>query len=142
MLTLLLKRQKLWTVPLIISLALSWCLLFCQNMAQAVELPSTASHSEHLPPCHSKLAQLTATDTQLVLAEAPRSGCEQLAAGSEQLAAGSVPLQLASCAILVSWQSAYQFALLPAGDNSKPYWTQPPPQHGPPLYLRKNLLLI
>lgn len=135
MLTLLLKRQKLWTVPLIISLVLSWCLLFCQNMAQAVELPSTASHSEHLPPCHSTLAQLTATDTQLVLAEAPCSGCEQLAAGSD-------PLQLASCAILVSWQSAYQFALLPAGDNSKPYWTQPPPQHGPPLYLRKNLLLI
>ena len=135
MLTLLLKRQKLWTVPLIISLALSWCLLFCQNMAQAVELPSTASHSEHLPPCHSKLAQLTATDTQLVLAEVPCSGCEQLAAGSD-------PLQLASCAILVSWQSAYQPALLPYGDNSKPYWTQPPPQHGPPLYLRKNLLLI
>ena len=135
MLTLLLKRQKLWTVPLIISLALSWCLLFCQNMAQAVELPSIASHSEHLPPCHSKLAQLTATDTQLVLAEVPCSGCEQLATGSD-------PLQLASCAILVSWQSAYQFALLPAGDNSKPYWTQPPPQHGPPLYLRKNLLLI
>lgn len=135
MLTLLLKRQKLWTVPLIISLALSWCLLFCQNMAQAVELPSTASHSEHLPPCHSKLAQLTATDTQLVLAEVPCSGCEQLAAGSD-------PLQLASCAILVSWQSAYQPALLPAGDNSKPYWTQPLPQHGPPLYLRKNLLLI
>lgn len=135
MLTLLLKRQKLWTVPLIISLALSWCLLFCQNMAQAVELPSTASHSEHLSPCHSTLAQLTATDTQLVLAEAPCSGCEQLAAGSD-------PLQLASCAILVSWQSAYQPALLPAGDNSKPYWTQPPPQHGPPLYLRKNLLLI
>jgi len=135
MLTLLLKRQKLWTVPLIISLALSWCLLFCQNMAQAVELPSTASQSEHLPPCHSKLAQLTATDTQLVLAEVPCSGCEQLAAGSD-------PLQLASCAILVSWQSAYEPALLPDGDKSKPYWTQPPPQQGPPLYLRKNLLLI
>ena len=135
MLSTFVQRQKIWAIPMMVSLALSWCLLFCQNMAQAVELPSTASHSEHLPPCHSKLAQLTATDTQLVLAEAPCSGCEQLAAGSD-------PLQLASCAILVSWQSAYQSALLPDGDKSKPYWTQPPPQHGPPLYLRKNLLLI
>jgi len=135
MLTLLLKRQKLWTVPLIISLALSWCLLFCQNMAQAVVPPASASHSENLPPCHSKLAQLTVTDTQLVLAEAPCSGCEQLAAGND-------PLQLVSCAILVSWQSAYQPVLLPDGDKSKPYWAKPPPQHGPPLYLRKNLLLI
>lgn len=135
MLSTFVQRQKIWAITMMVSLALSWCLLFCQNMAQAVELPSTASHSEHLSPCHSTLAQLTATDTQLVLAEAPCSGCEQLAAASE-------PLQLASCAILVSWQSAYQPALLPAGDNSKSYWTQPPPQHGPPLYLRKNLLLI
>ena len=135
MLTHLLKRQKLWTVPLMISLALSWCLLFCQNMAQAVESPATVLHSENLPPCHSKLAPLTDTDAQLLPSEAPCSGCEQLAAGSD-------PLQLASCAILVSWQSADEPALLPAGDNSKPYWAQPPPQHGPPLYLRKNLLLI
>lgn len=135
MLTHLLKRQKLWTVPLLISLALSWCLLFCQNMAQAVESPATASHSENLPPCHSKVLQLTDTDASLGLMETPCSGCEQLAAGSD-------PLQLASSAILVSWQSADEPALLPAGNNSKPYWAQPPPQHGPPLYLRKNLLLI
>lgn len=135
MLTHLLKRQKLWTVPLIISLALSWCLLFCQNMAQAVESPATASHSENLPPCHSKAAPLTNSDAQLLLVEAPCSGCEQLAAGSD-------PLQLASCAMLVSWQSVYQPVLLSDGDKSQPYWAHPPPQHGPPLYLRKNLLLI
>ena len=134
MLSTLVQRQKLWVLPLLISLAFSWCLMLCQNVAQAATLTpaSTAEHS--LPPCHSQSAT---TDTAAVSTGHGDSNCS----GCDSQAAHIEPLSLPLLAALVSWQP--WLTALPAS-NAIPLSLlhTPPPKRRLPLYLAINQLRI
>lgn len=148
MLSTFVQRHKFWTIPLLISLVCSWCMLFCQSLAQIVLAPETSAQqmtghmieqpkaqleSTSLPACHGADATDAQQSSSIELA-ASCTGCEQPAAAIE-------PLSLASCAILVSWlHSAVTQQLNP---SERLILAQAPPrQSDQPLYLTKGVFLI
>lgn len=143
MLNTLVRRQKIWTVPLLISLAFSWCLLLCQNLAQATPASTGSLHSSQTaatPPCHSQqptvLQQQVASEghfTSSLLTE-HCSGCDNQAATPDAIS-------LAMVGILVSW-AGLPDAIVPASAIPVIALATPPPRTAVPLYLTKNLLLI
>lgn len=143
MLSTLVKRQKIWTVPLLISLAFSWCVLLCQNLAQAapVSLDSLQSSQTHAtPPCHSQQPTVLEHQiesegefTPLVITE-HCSGCDNQAATPDAIS-------LAMVGLLVSW-AGLPDAIIPASTIPVIALATPPPRTAVPLYLAKNLLLI
>ena len=142
MLSTLVQRQKIWIMPLLISMAFSWCFMLCQNLAQAsTHLPSDSALPQQVlvtPPCHSKFVEITDesnTAESTALSSEPCSGCEQHAAA----AAESVTLVLV--AVLISWLGLTAYDL-PATTIPAIALATPPPRTAVPLYLGKNLLLI
>jgi hypothetical protein len=141
MLSTLVQQQKYWTIPLMVSLALSWCLLLCgglvnQAHAQAVAYSPNSETVQltETPPCHGKQA-LAATDI---------SGSNTLhdnCSGCESQATQLDPLSLPAMIILVSWLHTADIWLV---SQTVDTWLvqAPPPRPAVPLYLRKNLLLI
>lgn len=143
MLSTLVKRQKIWTVPLLISLAFSWCLLLCQNLAQAAPASMAELHSSHAtttPPCHSQqptvLQQQVASEGHVSssLITEHCSGCDNQGATPDAIS-------LAMVGILVSWVGLPD-AIVPATAIPVIALATPPPRTAVPLYLAKNLLLI
>ncbi|WP_189481240.1 hypothetical protein [Alishewanella tabrizica] len=143
MLSTLVKRQKIWTVPLLISLAFSWCLLLCQNLAQAAPASIDSLQSSQTtttPSCHSQ--QPTVLEHQVeskgefthLLITEHCSGCDNQAATPDAIS-------LAMVGLLVSWASLPD-AIIPASTIPVIALTTPPPRTAVPLYLAKNLLLI
>lgn len=138
MLSTLVQRQKIWTIPLLISLVFSWCLLFCQNQAMAsVNLTSVSVVTQDADamiaaPCHSMAASVD--DANMPLHSDVCSACAEQAATSE-------PLQLATMAVLVSWQG-WSDATLPHSQLSNFVFFAAPPEPGGPLYLTKQQFLI
>lgn len=135
MLSTLVQRQKIWSMPLLISLAFSWCLMLCQNLALAAPVQNNSATSQvATPPCHSQPAsQLTEAGSHKLTVE-HCSGCDNQAAAAE-------PLVLAFAAVLVTWQGAAQLQW-PLTAQVHLAFEMPPPRSGVPLYLAKNLLLI
>lgn len=150
MLSMFVHRHKYWNLPLLISLVFSWCMLFCQNMAQAAWQPDPqATHAVKMegtvPPCHSAVgaqpdhsvhnALVGAVELQADLdIHGSCTGCEQPAAAIE-------PLSLANCAILVSWlHTALAHQLEPSANVT--VLQSPPRRPAQPLYLTKNVFLI
>lgn len=143
MLSTLVKRQKIWTIPLLISLVFSWCLLFCQSQAMAsasmatqnIEAKAVEGMSVDVmlaAPCHS---MATATDT------ADTSPHADVCSACSEQAAATEPLQLATMAILVSWQGWFD-ANLSRAQLSHFVFFATPPEPGGPLYLTKQQFLI
>ncbi len=144
MLSTLVQRQKIWIMPLLISMAFSWCFMLCQNLAQAsTHLPSDSALPQQVlvtPPCHSQFVEITAESNTAesntaALSSEPCSGCEHHAAA----AAESVTLVLV--AVLISWLGLTVYDL-PATTIPAIALATPPPRTAVPLYLGKNLLLI
>jgi len=137
MLSTLVQRQKIWTMPLLLSLAFSWCLMLCQNLAQATTvLPTDVTYVAPVtatPPCHSQVASTEIEQTTTLLTQ-HCSGCDNQAAAAE-------PLSLAFAAVLISWQGMAQLTLPVSAIPAIALHT-PPPRPRVPLYLAKNLLLI
>lgn len=137
MLSTLVQRQKIWTIPLLISLVFSWCLLFCQSQAITAAQPaSVAVATQHVDmmaaPCHSMVTSVMDADTPL--------HSDVCSACAEQ-AAATDPLQLAAMAVLVSWQGWFD-AALPSSQLSNLVFFAAPPEPGGPLYLTKQQFLI
>ena len=135
MLSTLVQRQKIWTMPLLLSLAFSWCLMLCQNLAQATTvLPADVTYAAPAtPPCHSQAASTEAEQTTTLLTQ-HCAGCDNQAAAAE-------PLSLAYAAVLSSWQGMAQL-MLPVSTIPAIALHTPPLRPRVPLYLAKNLLLI
>lgn len=140
MLSTLVQRQKILIMPLILSLAFSWCLILCQNLAQAAfVMPSDTLHAmPETPPCHSPLPDLaTELAPELSIATLNAEHCS----GCDSQAAAAEPVLLAFAAVLVTWQGAAQLQW-PSTAQVHLAFEMPPPRSGVPLYLAKNLLLI
>ncbi|MCC5452715.1 hypothetical protein LMJ53_13385 [Rheinheimera sp. UJ51] len=137
MLSTLVQRQKLWTVPLLVSLAFSWCLMLCQNVAQAASA-TTEAHS--LPPCHSQPTHFSAEQLDET-APAPAVHNVEHCSGCDQQAASAEPLQLALSAIFISWQTLPK-QLYPSLSIPVSQLATPPPKPRLPLFLSVNQLRI
>ncbi|MCF4010369.1 hypothetical protein [Rheinheimera sp. UJ63] len=138
MLSTLVQRQKLWTVPLLVSLAFSWCLMLCQNVAQAATVTSAAME-QTTPPCHSAVNRDDAAEMPLLSIQ-PLSS-QQHCAGCDNQAASAEPVQLAFSAIFITWQKLPAVEFLPTAIPASQLHT-PPPKPRLPLYLSNNQLRI
>lgn len=135
MLSTLVQRQKIWMMPLLLSLAFSWCFMLCQNVALALPTQNAdlAASQTAMPPCHSQVAADIAPQSAKLNAQ-HCSGCDNQAAVAE-------PLALAFSAVLVSWHGIAELSLQLLAIPVQALDT-PPPRTAIPLYLAKNLLLI
>ncbi|KKO45431.1 hypothetical protein WG68_10275 [Arsukibacterium ikkense] len=141
MLSTLVQQQKHWTIPLMVSLALSWCLLLCAGLVNQAHA-EVAEHSqvptsvltEKTPPCHSQQAQTNMDAAELTAQHDNCSGCDTQATQLD-------PLSLPALVLLVSWLHITE--IWPSNEPVNNWFAQaPPPRPSVPLYLRKNLLLI
>lgn len=130
MLSTFVQRQKFWVIPMMVSLALSWCLLFCGQLF-AEHHPAEAQSDA--PPCHSVLS--TTATAELLPNHDLCSGCALDAVTSSGLELPPVVL----------WQepvSELTLNELPV-EQAGLYLAQGPPYpRTTPLYLEKSLLLI
>lgn len=135
MLANLIKRQKLWVVPLMISLAFSWCALLCQNVAQAAVSHDKVS-GVAMPPCHSMAVSETAEPAAGV------SGHDSdTCSGCDTLAVNSVAIELPVLCLLALplAPGAVQY---PMQANGFYPVQEPPYPRTTPLYIQKSALLI
>lgn len=143
MLSTLVQQQKHWTIPLMVSLALSWCLLLCGSFSSPAHA-AAAEHSQQsaalvatTPPCHGQLPLSSVDDTAQPTISAQHDNCS----GCETQATQLDPLSLPALVLLVSW--LHTADIWPASERANNWFAQaPPPRPSVPLYLRKNLLLI
>ncbi|SNY52377.1 hypothetical protein SAMN06297280_2097 [Arsukibacterium tuosuense] len=149
MLSTLVQQQKHWTIPLMVSLALSWCLLLCGSLSSGINAgvndPAHAmgtEHSQHAatvlsektPPCHSQPVLTGVDATGLTAQHDNCSGCDTQATQLD-------PLSLPAMVLFVSWVHVSE--IWPVNEPANNWFAQaPPPRPSVPLYLRKNLLLI
>ncbi len=138
MLSTLVQRQKLWTVPLLVSLAFSWCLVLCQKVAQAAMVTSAAME-QTTPPCHSAASRDDAAEIPLLSSQQLAS--QQHCSGCDNQAASAEPVQLAFSAIFITWQKLLPVELLSSVIPASQLHT-PPPKLRLPLYLAINQLRI
>ncbi|SEA47778.1 hypothetical protein [Alkalimonas amylolytica] len=130
MLSTLVQRQKIWAIPMMVSLALSWCLLFCGQLFAA------SHHAElqaEVPSCHGVVAE--AQVHELLPEHDLCSGC---ALDAVQTATPELP------AVVLWLQAVIEpvLAELPAEQHSLYLAQGPPYPRTTPLYLEKSLLLI
>jgi hypothetical protein len=133
MLNTLVKKQRHWAIPLMVSLAFSWCLALCSGLAN----PAYAAAAE-LPPCHSMKATNVGPDmhsaASLDIEHDTCTGCDNQATPLDKLSLPAVIL-------FVSWQPVRD--IWPQSTAADVWFAfTPPPHPSVPLYLRKNLLLI
>ena len=141
MLSTLVQQQKHWTIPLMVSLALSWCLLLCNglvNQAYAVaDSPQHAAAATTTPPCHGVTSLNDAPENSSPSLSSTHDNCS----GCDSQATQLDPLSLPAVVLSVSWLQVTELwpGTVHAVDN---FALAPPPRPSVPLYLRKNLLLI
>ncbi|WP_019675165.1 hypothetical protein [Arsukibacterium perlucidum] len=143
MLSTLVQQQKYWTIPLMVSLALSWCLLLCSGLvnqahAKVNDHPQqSVAQLATTPPCHGQLPVSGIDDTELPTLTAQHDNCS----GCDTQATQLDPLSLPAMVLLVSWLHVAE--IWPVNQPANNWFAQaPPPRPSVPLYLRKNLLLI
>ena len=132
MLSTLVKQQRHWTIPLMVSLAFSWCLMLCSgltNEAYAADTP---------PPCHSQVVADTGHEMAApAMLDSEHDNC----AGCDNQATQLDPLSLPAVILRGSWQPATD--IWPVKEPTERFLAlAAPPRPSVPLYLRKNLLLI
>ncbi|MCH8538125.1 MAG: hypothetical protein LAT66_10195 [Alkalimonas sp.] len=130
MLSTLVQRQKIWAIPMMVSLALSWCLLFCGQLFAANQAPEL---QPELPPCHGVVAE------QLIHELLPEHDlCSACALDAVQTVTPELP------AVVLWLQAVVEPALaeLPSEQHSLYLAQGPPSPRTTPLYLQKSLLLI
>ncbi|MBV2128950.1 hypothetical protein [Arsukibacterium indicum] len=140
MLSTLVQRQKHWTIPLMVSLALSWCLLLCNGLvSQAI----AADYQQHVvmstesPPCHGVISEVDVPPTGSIIVDSTHDNCSGCDTPATQLESLSLPAVVLS----VSWLQVNE--LWPTYSHNSDNFVHPsPPRPSVPLYLRKNQLLI
>ncbi|MDX1536890.1 hypothetical protein [Arsukibacterium sp.] len=141
MLSTLVQQQKHWTIPLMVSLALSWCLLLCNGLVNqayaAADYPQHAVESSETPPCHGAISLTDAPENGSLPLNSTHDNCS----GCDSQATQLDPLSLPAVILSVSWLQVTELwpGTVHAVDN---FALAPPPRPSVPLYLRKNLLLI
>ncbi|WP_213999564.1 hypothetical protein [Arsukibacterium sp.] len=143
MLSTMVQQQKHWTIPLMVSLALSWCLLLCDGLVNQAHAEATDHQQQSVaqlattPPCHGQLPPTSVDGTELPPLTAQHDNCS----GCDTQATQLDPLSLPALILLVSW--LHPADIWPAIEPANNWFAQaPPPRPSVPLYLRKSLLLI
>ncbi|MDX1678532.1 hypothetical protein [Arsukibacterium sp.] len=141
MLSTLVQQQKHWTIPLMVSLMLSWCLMLCNGLVSNAYAAADASLSvataTATPPCHGTpgLSKVAADDSSIL------QSTDNYCAGCDSQATQLDPLSLPAVVLSVSWlQVADNWPRVIRVVDS--FALTPPPRPAVPLYLRKSLLLI
>ncbi|WP_333608620.1 hypothetical protein [Arsukibacterium sp.] len=150
MLLTLAKQQRRWTIPLMVSLAFSWCMMFCSGLMQLATAaesatPDRVAAAPALPPCHSRMsvAPMDATDTvgQLVNGNSTLI-TDDSCFGCESAAVTIAALELPPLLLWLEAVTALTLDSLPAQQHSLYLAQGPPYPRTTPLYLQKSLLLI
>ncbi|MDP4528220.1 hypothetical protein Q3O59_04150 [Alkalimonas delamerensis] len=135
MLSTLVQRQKIWAIPMMVSLALSWCLLFCGQLFAASH---DAELQAEVPSCHGTVVDRTVAEAQVHELLSDHDLCSGCALDAVQTATPELPA-------VVLWLQAVVEpvpAELPAEQHSLYLAQGPPYPRTTPLYLEKSLLLI
>jgi hypothetical protein len=141
MLNTLVQQQKHWTIPLMVSLALSWCLLLCNGLVNqayaAADYPQHAAETSEALPCHAAISLNDTSENDSLPLNSSHDNCS----GCDSQATQLDPLSLPAVVLSVSWLQVTELwpGTVRAVDN---FALAPPPRPSVPLYLRKNLLLI
>lgn len=123
------QRQKVWAIPMMVSLALSWCLLFCGQLFAASQI----AEPHEMPPCHSMMTEQFA-DEPLSLHEL----CTGCALEAMQTAIPELPLALLWLHAIIEIAQPE----LSIGQSSLSLVLSPPYPRTTPLYIEKSALLI
>lgn len=129
MLSTFVQRQKIWAIPMMVSLALSWCLLFCGQLFGA----NHSAELQHEPPCHGVVTGQLTQEPQLL---------HDLCSGCALEAVQTVTPELPAALL---WPYAIIELVQPglvAGQQSLSQVVSPPYPRTTPLYIQKSALLI